>query len=386
MSIDTFTIHIPQEELDDLRARLERTRWPEEVRGAGWNYGVPLTYLQKVVEYWSSGFDWRAQENWINSFPNFRIGIDGLGIHFIHQRGKGPQPLPLILTHGWPSTFFEMLKLIPWLTDPEGHGGDPADAFDVVVPSVPGFGFSDRPLDPGMSRSKVARLWVRLMEELGYPSFGAHANDIGAVISSYIAHETPERLIGFHTLMPTYPSPSFERDDPPMSAAEQRFAEFAKNWDRDEGGYNLIQETRPQTLAYALNDSPAGLAAWILEKWRSWGALNGDLEKCFTKDELLTNVSIYWLTQTANSSARSYFERAHDPHALGKSARITVPTGVALTLEPVQRAPREWVERVYTDIRRWTEFDRGGHFLALEDPELLAGDIRDFFRPLRQKQ
>jgi pimeloyl-ACP methyl ester carboxylesterase len=386
MGISAFTIHIPDNELEDLRERIKRTRWPDEVDGAGWKYGANLTYMRELAAYWQDGFDWRAQERAMNSFPQFKAEFDGLSIHFIRLRGKGPAPLPILLTHGWPSSFFEMLKLIPLLADPGSHGGDPEDSFDVVVPSVPGYGFSDRPLEAGMTRTKLARIWNRLMETLGYPRFGAHGNDIGSVITAYLAREAPERLIGFHTLMPAFPEPAFGKDDPPMTAAEREFSNLAHQWEREEGGYNLIQETRPQTLAYGLNDSPVGLAAWILEKWRSWGALGGDLEKHFTRDELLANVSIYWLTQTANSSARSYYERARDPGAFERGERINTPTGVALTLEPVQRAPREWVERVYSDIRRWTEFNHGGHFLALEDPEMLAGDIREFFRPLRERR
>jgi pimeloyl-ACP methyl ester carboxylesterase len=386
MSIQPYPIHVPQEELDDLRNRLRHTRWPDEVEGAGWEYGADLAYLQELIDYWQTAFDWSAREQAINAFPNFRAEIEGLGVHFIHQRGKGPHPIPLILTHGWPSSFAEMLKLIPLLTDPQRHGADPADSFDVVVPSVPGFGFSDRPLQRGMTRSRVAGMWVQLMAELGYERFAAHGNDIGAVITSYIARDHPESLIGFHTMMPTFPQPSFGSDEPPMSEAERRFADFTKRWDRDEGGYNLLQETRPQTLAYGLTDSPSGLAAWIVEKWRAWGALNGNIESIFTKDELLTNITIYWVSQTVNSSGRSYYERARDPRAFGPGTHIHVPTGVALSLEPVQRAPREWVERVYTDIRHWTEFDHGGHFLALEDPEHLAADLREFFRPFRQER
>jgi pimeloyl-ACP methyl ester carboxylesterase len=339
--------------------------------------------MQELIAYWRTTFDWRTQEQAINTFANFRAEIDGVGIHFIHERGKGSNPIPLILTHGWPSSFAEMLKIIPMLTDPKHYGVDPADSFDVIVPSIPGFGFSDRPLQRGMTRSRVANLWVRLMEELGYPRFAAHANDIGAVITCYIARDYPEHLLGYHTLMPHFPSPSFGTGTSTMSDAERRFAACNEQWEREEGGYNLIQETKPQTLAYGLNDSPAGLAAWIIEKWRSWGAIDGHIERSFTMDELLTNVTIYWVTQTANSSSRSYYERARDQRRFGLNPHIAVPTGVALTMETVQRAPREWVERVYTDIRHWTEFDHGGHFLATEDPALLAADIRTFFRKLR---
>ena len=253
----------------------------------------------------------------------------------------------------------------------------------MVAPSVPGFGFSDRPTRRGMTRSRVAELWVRLMDGLGYRRFAAHGNDIGAVITGWMALDHPERLIGIHTMMPGFPSPDFAPGTPPMSEAERAFAALQERWGREEGGYNLIQETRPQTLAYGLHDSPAGLAAWIVEKWRAWTDPEGAVERHFTRDALLTNVTIYWVTGTANASARSYYERAREPRRIEGAARIAVPTGVALSTEPVQRTPREWAERRYADIRRWTEFPRGGHFMAAEEPEMLAEDIRAFFRPLR---
>lgn len=286
--------------------------------------------------------------------------------------------MPLLITHGWPSTFAEMIDITSLLTSP----ADPADSFDVIVPSVPGFGFSDRP-GRGMTRSKVAGLWVELMEKLGYPRFAAHANDIGAVITGYIALDHPDRLIAFHTMMPDFPRPAVDAATASLSAAEREFLETQRKWGEEEGGYNRIQESRPQTLAYGLHDSPAGLAAWVIEKWRSWTDPQGDVESHFTRDELLTNVSVYWFTETANSANRSYYERARDPRRVGPHERIRVPTGVGLSLEPVQKAPREWVERRYTDIRHWTEFPRGGHFMALEEPELLAEDLRTFFRPFR---
>ena len=374
MKITPFSIQIPDEALQDLRFRLERTRWPDQVHGLGWADGVNLAYMQELADYWQSTFDWRKQEARLNALPQFRAEIDGFGLHFVHLRSKTHSAIPLILTHGWPSTFYELLELASLLSE----------SFDVVVPSVPGFGFSDRPSQPGMTRSKVADLWVKLMGGLGYPRFGVHGNDIGAVIQAYIARDHPERLIGLHTMMPTVPSPAFLEDEPPMSLNEEAFAELSRQWNQEEGGYNLEQETRPQTLAYGLTDSPVGLAAWIIEKWRAWGALGGDLEKIFSKDDLLTNVSIYWLTGTANSANRSYYERAHDRHAFEKGTRLRVPTGVALSLEPVQRAPREWVERVYPDIRRWTEFAHGGHFMALEDPRALAADIKAFFKNIHR--
>ena len=383
MDVTPYTVAVDEEILEDLRQRLARTRWPDEVEGAGWDYGASLAYMQELVEYWRRRFDWRAQERVLNTFPQFRADVDGNGIHFVHARGRGPAPIPIVITHGWPSSISEMLPLIPLLADPGAHGGNPADAFDVVAPSVPGFGFSDRPTRRGMTRSRVAELWVRLMDGLGYRRFAAHGNDIGAVITGWMALDHPERLIGIHTMMPGFPPPDFGPGTPAMSEAERAFAALQERWGREEGGYNLIQETRPQTLAYGLHDSPAGLAAWIVEKWRAWTDPDGGVERHFTWDALLTNITIYWVTGTANASARSYYERAREPRRIGADARIAVPTGVALSTEPVQRTPREWAERRYADIRRWTEFPRGGHFMAAEEPELLAEDIRAFFRPLR---
>lgn len=383
MQIEPFQIAVAQEILDDLQDRLKRTRWPDEVYQAGWRYGANLGYMKELANYWLTKFDWRAQEQWINSFANYQTTVGDLRIHFIHERGKGPNPIPLLLTHGWPSSFVEMLKLISLLTDPSNHGGADSDSFDVIVPSVPGYGFSERPLQAGMTRWRVAELWAKLMDGLGYEKFGLHANDIGAVISGWLALDHPEKVIGLHTMMPTFPPPSFDGTQPPMTEAEKAFQAFVDAWDRDEGGYQAIQTTRPQTLAYSLNDSPVGLMAWIVEKWRAWTNPDGNIEDYFSKDELLTNVMIYWATETANSSIRSYYERAHDTRSLSPNDKIRVPTGVALTMEAVERAPREWVQRRYADIRRWTEFSTGGHFLAAEDPELLATEIREFFRQIR---
>jgi pimeloyl-ACP methyl ester carboxylesterase len=382
MEARPFVIDVPQATLDDLRERLRRTRWPDEVEGAGWDYGTSLPYLRDVVEYWRTRFDWRREERAMNALPHFRASVDGVGIHFIHARGRGPAPMPLLVTHGWPSSFVEMLPLIPHLSDPAAHGGDPADAFDVVVPSVPGFGFSDRPTTRGMTRSRVAALWARLMEGLGYRRFAAHGNDIGAVITGWLAYDFPERLVAFHTMMPGFPSPVIGHDQKPPSDAERAHAEVQARWEREEGGYNAIQETRPQTLGYGLHDSPAGLAAWILEKWRSWTDPTGDVEHHFSRDLLLANVTVYWVTETANAANRSYYERAREPRRV--TSRITVPTGVALSTEAVQRVPRERAERSYADIRRWTEFPRGGHFFAAEEPGLLAEELRAFFRPFRR--
>ena len=307
--------------------------------------------------------------------------MQGFGIHLIHQPGRGPDPLPLLITHGWPSSFVEMLDLIPRLADPGGHGGDPADAFDVIVPSIPGFGFSDRP-GRGMTRSRVAGLWAALMEGLGYPRYALHANDIGAVVSGWLAADQPERIIALHTLMPTFPPPVVGDDVLPPTQAEREYARLQESWDREEGGYNRIQETRPQTLAYGLHDSPAGLAAWIVEKWLAWTGEPVEAARRLSRDLLLTNITLYWVTGTANAANRSYLERARESRTI--SERITVPTGVALTTEPIQRPPREWAERSFADIRRWVDLPRGGHFVAAEAPDVLAEELRTFFRSFRR--
>jgi pimeloyl-ACP methyl ester carboxylesterase len=380
MEIRPFVVDVAQATLDDLRERLARTRWPDEVEDAGWDYGANLAYMREFVEHWRTSFDWRTQERAMNALPHFRAEVDGIGIHFIHARGHGPAPLPLLITHGWPSSFVEMLALIPLLADPGAHGGDPADAFDVIVPSVPGFGFSDRP-GRGMTRSRVAGLWARLMEGLGYARYAAHGNDIGAVITGWLAVDAPERMIALHTLMPTFPPPVIGPDVRPLTEAEHAFATLQRRWQQEEGGYNLLQETRPQTLGYGLHDSPVGLAAWIVEKWHAWTDPAADLDRSFTKDLLLANITLYWVTGTANAANRSYYERARDPRRI--TTCITVPTGVALTTEPIQRPPRESVERSYVDIRRWVDLPRGGHFVAAEAPEVLAEELRTFFRPFR---
>ncbi|HZM21421.1 MAG TPA: epoxide hydrolase [Anaerolineales bacterium] len=383
MQIEPFQISIPQETLDDLQERLKRTRWPDEVEQSGWRYGANLGYMKELTNYWFTKFDWREQEKRINSFANHQAVVGDLRVHFIHERGKGPNPIPLLITHGWPSSFVEMLDIIPMLTDPASHGGKASDSFDVIVPSVPGYGFSERPLQAGMTRWRVAEIFAQLMDGLGYPKFGLQANDIGAVISGWLAIDHPDRVIGLHTMMPTFPPPAFDETQPPMNDAEKAFQALVNAWDQDEGAYNAIQSTRPQTLGYGLNDSPVGLLAWIVEKWRVWTDPNGNIEDYFSKDELLTNVMIYWITETANSANRSYYERAHDARTLSPNDKIRVPTGMALTTEAVERAPREWVERRYADIRRWTEFSSGGHFLAAENPEMLAVEIREFFRQFR---
>ena len=291
--------------------------------------------------------------------------------------------MPLVITHGWPSSFFEMYKIIPLLADPASHGGDAADAFDVVAPSLPGFGFSDHPTQRGMEVLKVADLWTKLMtENLGYPRFGSQGGDIGAGVTAGLGFSYPENLIGIHVTSMHRPTPYLGPGAEALSEAEKALLDQRRKWEQAEGGYSHIQGTKPQTLSYGLNDSPAGLAAWIVEKYRTWSDCNGDVESRFTKDELLTTVTIYWVTQTISSSTRMYYENQHPPWNIKLGERIQVPSAMAVFSREISRPPREWGERSY-NVRRWTEMPRGGHFAALEEPGLLAEDIRDFFRPLR---
>ncbi len=381
MAVEAFRIAVPQGVLDDLRDRLARVRWPDEVAGAGWDDGTDPGYLRCLVDYWRDGFDWRTQEARLNAFAHFRVDIDGLGLHFIHERGQGPDPLPLVLTHGWPDSFWRMLKLLPLLTDPAAHGGDPADAFDVIVPSLPGYGFSDRPRARGMNAARIAALWARLLTgELGYARFAAHGGDLGSGVTKQLALNHAAALVGIHLTDVPYPY-RFAVPREGVSDAERAYFAARERWQLAEGGYALVQGTRPQTLAYGLNDSPAGLAAWVVEKFRAWSDCDGDVERRFTRDELLTNLTIYWATETIGSSFRLYHEaRANPPDDAGR--RTTVPTGIAIFPRDIVPAPREFAERFF-DVRRWTAMPRGGHFAALEEPELLAADLRAFFRPLR---
>lgn len=372
-----YGIGVPQAVLDDLRARLAATRWPDEIPGIGWDQGASLEYLQSLVATWRNGFDWRAQEKRLNELRHFRITFDGLGIHFVYERGRGPAPLPLVLTHGWPSSFAEYLTLIPLLTDPAAHGGD---AFDVVVPSLPGYGFSDRPRAAGIENRAIAGLWCKLMDSLGYRRFGAHGSDIGAGVTARLGLRHPDRIVGIHLSSPAFPVPP-----QPRTSAEQRFLAAEERWELSEGAYSAIHETKPQTLGYGLTDSPAGLAAWIIEKFRAWSDCGGDVESRFSRDWLLTNLTIYWATQTITSSTRLYWDYRHHGTPLTADDPVPTPAGFAIFANdfcPPGRPPRELAERYY-NVRRWTEFERGGHFPALEEPELLARELREFFRPFR---
>jgi len=374
-----YRIDVAQATLDDLRTRLAHVRWPDEIMGADWDYGTNPGYLRELVAYWHDRFDWRAQEAALNRFPHFRATVDGVGLHFVHARGQSPQPLPLLLTHGWPDSFLRMVKLLPLLTDPAAHGGDPADAFDVIVPSIPGFGFSDRPTVPGVGPARIADLFAALVTDtLGYARFGAHGGDWGSTITEQLARRHPEGLVGIHlTDIPfghLFSTPAEEQTD-----AERDYLQRGQRWQMAEGAYALIQRTKPQTLGYGLTDSPVGLAAWLVEKFRAWSDCDGEVERRFTRDELLTNITLYWVTNTINSANRLYHE---SQLTAGSGDRVDVPTGVAIFPKDIVPAPRAFGERFF-DVRRWTELPRGGHFAALEEPELLAGELRAFFRPLR---
>ena len=383
MDVQPFKIDVADSVLDDLRQRLAQTRWPDEIPSSGWDYGSNLDYLKELVEYWRTGFDWRAQERMLNSFSQFKSKVDGLNIHFVHEKGKGPNPMPLVITHGWPSTFFEMSKILPLLTDPGSHGGDPGDSFDVVAPSLPGYGFSDRPAERGMQVLKVADMWANLMtENLGYPRFAAHGGDIGAGVTSRLGYAHAQSMTGIHLTSITRPTPYLGAGSEPLTAAEQALVDQRERWQQAEGAYAHMHGTKPQTLSYGLNDSPVGLAGWIVEKYRSWSDCHGDVESRFTKDELLTTVTIYWVTQTIGSSTRMYYENQRSLWTMKQGERVETPTGVALFPQDIARPPKEWAERSF-NLHQWTEMTKGGHFAALEEPQMLAEDIRAFFRPLR---
>jgi microsomal epoxide hydrolase len=380
MSIQPFKIDISQAIIDDLHARLAATRWPDEIEGARWEYGTNLGYLKDLTDYWQHAFDWRKQEVRLNHFAHFKTDIDGHSIHFIYERGKGPNPLPLILTHGWPDSFYRMHKIIPMLTDPQRFGGEAADSFDVIVPSIPGFGFSDPVRKPGWTVKQTAELWARLMQDvLGYQRYAAAGGDGGSPISQLLALNHPTSVIGIHLTDPGFQA-TMNLDPSSLTPVEQEYLLAMQQRFFQEGGYVMIQSTKPQTLAYGLSDSPVGLAAWIIEKFYGWSDIDGDLEREYTKDELLTNIMIYWVTHTINSSIRSYYEESHAP-SLKPGQRVEVPVAMALFPKDTP-PPRALAERTLR-IERWTEMPRGGHFPALEVPELYAGDLHAFFRTLR---
>jgi len=378
--VSPFTVQVPDQVLSDLRARIRDTRWPPGAPGREWEQGTDLEYLKGLLGYWADGFDWRAQERELNRFKHFRAEIDGVVIHFVHERARHGNGVPIILTHGWPSAFIELLPLVPLLSDPRAHGID-GPAFDLVIPSLPGYGFSGRPARANYR--SVAALWHRLMGALGYERYGAGGGDFGAGVTTLMALDEPRRMIGIH-LSNLELSPWMGEGSRPLSSAERAYLAQRQRWDESERGYSSIQSTKPQTLAYALNDSPAGLAAWILEKWRSWADTGGSLEGRFSRDFLLTLVTLYWVTETVTTSMRDYFDNRWHGISLGPNDFVRVPTGIAnFTTQLIFEGdpPREWAERLY-DVRQWTPMPRGGHFAPAEEPERLARDLATFFAGL----
>jgi pimeloyl-ACP methyl ester carboxylesterase len=375
--ITPFRIEIPQADLDDLRARLTQTRWPDQPHGVGWDYGIPLGYLRDLAEYWRTAYDWRVHERRLNGFPQFTTTIQGQRVHFLHVRSPEPDAVPVIMTHGWPGSVVEFTEVIGPLTDPRAHGADPADAFHLVVPSIPGYGFSGPTREPGWDVHRIALAWDELMTRLGYERYGAQGGDWGSSISRELGITAPGHVIGVHLNMLI---PQGGADQPDLTEVERARLDRGRQFRATGMGYGMIQSTRPQTLSYALTDSPAGQLAWIAEKFYEW--TDGDLpDDAVDRDQLLTNVTLYWLTGTAGSSARLYFESARSG-AWGPPAQSTVPTGVAVFPCEISPPIRRFAE-LSNNIVHWSEFDRGGHFAAMEEPDLLIGDVRQFFRQLR---
>ena len=376
-----FTVAVPEATLTDLRERLARARFPDEPPGAGWRYGSDLTYVKALADYWRDKYDWRKWEAELNRFRQFAAAVAGIELHFIHEEGRGPQPMPLLLSHGWPGSVWEFRKILPMLTDPAGFGGDPADSFTVVAPSLPGYGFSFAPGQPRFGVPEMADVFATLMTDvLGYPRYGAQGGDWGGFITAVLGFRHATSLIGIHmNLLPL--RRDVARPEAPTEE-EKKYLDDLGYFLREETGYQMIQGTKPQTLAYGLTDSPVGLAAWIVEKFRTWSDCGGDVERRFTKDELLTNITIYWATGAIGSSFWPYYARLHGKWPLPDGARIEVPSGYAAFPKEIVRPPRAWAEKVF-NIQRWTVMPAGGHFAAMEEPEALANEIRAFFRPLR---
>ncbi|MDR1717582.1 MAG: epoxide hydrolase [Prevotella sp.] len=380
MPIRNFKIEIPNEALEDLSLRLRKTKWANQIPEIGWSRGTDKDYLQVLVDYWISDYDWRTQEKVFNQYPQYKCNIDGVDIHFFHIKGKGENPLPLILTHGWPDSFVRYQKIISRLTDPISFGEDLSDSFDVIIPSLPGIGFSSILEPKGFNNSQVADLWVKLMtEKLGYTKFGAAGGDVGSGVTRYLAMRYPEHLIGIHLTDVGIIRQIMMSDDNKLSSEEKEYKRKAQQWIVQEGGYMSIQSTKPQTLSYALSDSPVGLAAWIVEKFYSWSDISKGFENKYSMDGLLNNVMIYWLNNSIGASAMMYYENMHTLPPIGK---ITTPTGIALFAKDILLPPEVWVED-NLNLVQWSEIPRGGHFTAMEEPELYSNDICKFYRSLR---
>ena len=377
-----FRVRVDDAVLDDLRRRLAQVRWPDEVPGNDWRFGTGLVYLKSLVDYWRDHYDWRRYEAMLNGFRQFTVRLAGIDLHFIHQPGKGPDPMPLLLSHGWPGSVFEFHKLIPLLTDPAAYGGDPRDAFTVIAPSLPGYTFSFAPGQKRFAVEEIAEVFAELMTGvLGYRRFAAQGGDWGAFVVSRLGYAHPDRLHGIHlNLLAVRRDPKLLQNPTPE---EKSFLDQLNHFLKEETGYQWIQGTKPQTLAYALTDSPVGLAAWLAEKFHTWTDCDGDLDRYLGRDVLLTDIMLYWVTGAIGSSFWPYYARMHGPWPIPDGAQIAVPTGYVEFPKEILRPPRSVAARTYTNIRRWTVAPRGGHFAALEQPEFLAQEIRDFFRGLR---
>lgn len=378
-----FRVHIAQNVLDDLRARLRHTRWPDEPQDvAPWVAGTSTAYMQQLVEYWRTGFDWRMHEAQINEWQQYKTSVSGIDLHFIHEPGRGPAPLPLLISHGWPGSVLEFRRLIPMLTDPARFGGDPRDAFTVVAPSLPGYGFSWQPGQAAMGIEEMADVFAELMTDvLGYKRFAAQGGDWGGFITTRLGYAHPQKLLGIHLnfLAVRRDAQMLQSDD----EAELRFAGELAHFLKEETGYQWIQGTRPLTLAFGLNDSPAGLAAWIVEKFQRWSDNDGDPASAVDRDQMLANITLYWVTGAIGSSFWPYYHRMHRAWPIPHGETVGVPMGYVEFPREILRPPRSVAQRTYSNIRRWTVAQRGGHFAAMEQPEVLAHEIREFFRPLR---
>ena len=375
--IQPFQISASDEQLDDLRRRLQNTRWPDAETPDDWSQGIPLAYTQEVCAYWAEKYDWRARETSLNRFDQFKTEVDGLGIHFVHVRSPHEDALPLLITHGWPGSIVEFQKVIGPLTNPTAHGGDAADAFHVVCPSLPGYGFSDKPTQPGWGVEKIALAWARLMPKLGYPSYVAQGGDWGAIVTTTIGLQDTQSCRAIHLNMPIVaPDPETMSE---LTQTEQSALAGIQHYQEWDSGYSKQQSTRPQTLGYGLTDSPAGQAAWILEKFWSWTDCNGHPENVLTRDEMLDNVMLYWLPATAASSARLYWQSFN----LVKMDPVTIPVGCSIFPKEIFRCSRRWAEKRFPQLIHWNEPERGGHFAAFEQPTTFVDELRTCFRHVR---
>ena len=378
-AVEPFEVHIEESVLDDLRTRLAGTRFPDQIEGTTWEAGVPVDYLRDLVGYWRHAYDWRAEEARLNGYDHYRTELDGQAVHFIHARSPHPDAFPLLITHGWPGSVVEFLEVIPRLTDPPAFGGRPEDAFDVIAPSLPGHGFSEPPRTRGWDVQRIARALIGLMDRLGYDRYGAQGGDWGSQVTSRIPMLDPDHCAAIHLNMPVGARPAAPG---PLTEEEQADLKDMGRFMSEEAGYALEQRTRPQTLGVGLNDSPAGLLAWIVEKLRAWSDCDGDPERVFTRDQMLTNVMLYWTTQTIASSVRLYWETEQSGVLSRPLPFVEVPTGVARYPKEVLRWPRSWVEQQF-NVTRWADLPRGGHFAAMEQPELFGDDVTAFFRTVR---